>query len=110
GFATEDLAVWYPHVKDRDVGLVCLQWWLGSGDAPTSYYTPAQIYHEVDAIGQKLGLQPGTAMLHGFSRGSANAYAVAALDAGRGRHYFSLFVASSGGVALDFPPTRAIAK
>ena len=50
-------------------------------------------------------------MLHGFSRGSANSYAVAALDAGRdGRHYFSLFVASSGGVALDFPPTRAIAN
>ena len=29
GFATDDLAVWYPHLKDRDVGLGCLQWWLG---------------------------------------------------------------------------------
>jgi hypothetical protein len=27
-------------------------------------------------------------MLHGFSRGSANTYAIAAIDAGRGRRYF----------------------
>ena len=47
-------------------------------------------------------------MLHGFSRGSANAYAVMALDSGRGHQYFSFAVASSGGVALDYPPTRAI--
>ena len=42
-------------------------------------------------------------------RGAANSYAVAAIDAGSsGRHYFSLTVASSGGVGLDYPPTRAI--
>ena len=33
---------------------------------------------------------------------------MAAIDAGRGRHYFSLVLASSGGVATDFPPTQAI--
>jgi hypothetical protein len=47
-------------------------------------------------------------MLHGFSRGSTNTYAVAAIDAGKGRHYFSLAVASSGGIALNYPPSRAI--
>jgi hypothetical protein len=31
-----------------------------------------------------------------------------ALDAGRGQYYFSLAVASSGGVGHDYPPTRAI--
>lgn len=108
GFATDDLAIWYPHLKDRDVGLVCVQWWLGAGDATSAYYTPLQIYHEIDLALQKLGVPAGAAMLHGFSRGSANSYAVAALDAGRGRHYFLLAVASSGGVALDYPPTRAI--
>ncbi len=45
--------------------------------------------------------------LHG-TRGSANLYAVAAIDKGRGRKLFSLYVASSGGVALDYPPTRSI--
>ena len=108
GFATDDLAIWYPHLKDRDVGVLSVQWWLGSGAAITSYYTPEKIYHEIDNALQKLGVQSGTAMLHGFSRGSANSYAVMALDAGRGRRYFSLAVASSGGVSLDYPPTRAI--
>lgn len=108
GFATDDLAIWYPHIKDREVGLLCVQWWLGQGDATNAYSTPSQIYHEIDLALQKLGVQAGRAMLHGFSRGAANSYAVVALDAGRGRHYFSLAVASSGGVAVDYPPTKAI--
>lgn len=108
GFATDDLAIWHPHLKGRDVGAMCVQWWLGSGDKGASYYTPEQIYREIGNALQKLGVEPGTAMLHGFSRGSANSYAVMALDAGRGRRYFSLALASSGGVSLDYPPTRAI--
>lgn len=108
GFATDDLAIWHPSVKDRDVGLLSVQWWVGADDTPKSYYAPLQIYREIDIALQKLGVQPGRAMLHGFSRGAANSYAVAAIDAGRGRRYFSLIVASSGGVAADFPPTRAI--
>lgn len=108
GFATDDLAIWYPSLKDRDVGLLSVQWWIGTDDSMRSYYAPLQIYREIDSAFQRLGVQPGMAMLHGFSRGSANAYAVAAIDAGRGRHYFALVVASSGGVATDFAPTRAI--
>jgi hypothetical protein len=108
GFATDDLAIWHPSLKGRDVGLLSVQWWLGTDDPNRSYYTPLQIYREIDVALQRLGVLPGMAMLHGFSRGSANSYAVAAIDAGRGRHYFALIVASSGGVATDFPPTRAI--
>lgn len=108
GFATDDLAIWYPSLKDRNLGLLCVQWWIGTDDSTRSYYAPLQIYREIDLALQRLGVRPGMAMLHGFSRGSANSYAVAAIDAGRGRHYFSLVVASSGGVAIDYPPTRAI--
>jgi hypothetical protein len=105
GFATDDLAIWIPHLKGRKVSLLCLQWWLGEED---KYYRPEQIYREVDHALQRLGVKPGAVMLHGFSRGSANSYAVAALDAGRGKKYFLLCVASSGGVGVDYPPTRAI--
>lgn len=110
GFATDDLAIWHPHIKNLDLGLVCVQWWIGTDDTNKSYYAPMQIYREIDNALQRLGVQPGTAMLHGFSRGSANSYAITALDAGRGKHYFSLSVASSGGVGLDYPPTHAILK
>jgi len=109
GFATDDLAIWSPHLKGRDVGLLSVQWWLGGDNPRDSYYPPAQVYREVDLALQKLGVRPGTVMFHGFSRGSANAYAIAALDAGRGRKYFALNVASSGGVGLDYPPTWAVA-
>jgi hypothetical protein len=108
GFATDDLAIWSPHLKGREVGLVSVQWWLGRDNARDSYYTPEQVYREIDLVLQKLGARSGTVMFHGFSRGSANAYAIAALDAGRGGRYFALNVASSGGVALDYPSTRAI--
>lgn len=108
GFATDDLAIWSRHLKGRDVGLVSVQWWLGRDHERESYYSPEQVYRELDRALQKLGVAPGTVMFHGFSRGSANSYAIAALDAGRGRKYFALNVASSGGVAVDYPPTRAI--
>lgn len=108
GFATDDLAIWHPHLKGRDAGIVCLQWWLGTGDGTRDFFNPEQVYRELDSALDSLGAKPGSVMLHGFSRGSANSYAVAALDAGRGRKYFSLAVASSGGVSLDYPPTRAL--
>lgn len=106
GFATEDLAVWHRHLEGREVGLICIQWWKGGGEATADYYTPREIYREADAVLRRLGVGAGQAMLHGFSRGSANVYAVMALDA-KQRH-FSLAVADSGGVALDYPPIRAI--
>ncbi|CAG0999706.1 hypothetical protein BURK2_02917 [Burkholderiales bacterium] len=108
GYATDDLALWYPTLKDRDLGFLGAQWWIGTDDSARSYYPPLHIYREIDFALQRLGVLPGTAMLHGFSRGATNAYAVAAIDAGQGRRYFSLAVASSGGVATDYPPTQAI--
>ncbi|MBI5331449.1 MAG: hypothetical protein HZB71_12650 [Betaproteobacteria bacterium] len=108
GFATDDLAIWHPHLQDREVGVVSLQWWNGHDDSTRSYLPPHLIYREIDRTLQQLGVQPGMAMLHGFSRGAANSYAVLALDRGRGRRYFSLAVASSGGVGIDFPPNREI--
>lgn len=110
GYATRDLAVWQPHLQGRDVGLVVLQWWLGAGDSTRDYYTPFDIYREIDRLLADLKVTKNSAMLHGFSRGAANLYAVAALDRAKGRQYFSAFVASSGGVALDYPPTQLVVR
>jgi predicted esterase len=105
GSAKRDVEVWQKSLGGRPVGVLAIQWWRGQGDA---YLPPFEIYREIDFAASKLDIKPGNALLHGFSRGSANVYAVAALDHGRGRKLFSLYVASSGGVALDYPPTRAI--
>lgn len=108
GNALRDFAVWSPYVKGRGIGVITVQWWLGQGDATRDYYTPFDIYRELDVLMSRLGVQAGQSMLHGFSRGSANLYAVAALDRARGRKYFSTFVANSGGASLDYPPTRLV--
>ena len=106
GYATDDLGLWSDALKDRSVGIVCLQWWLGGN----VYLSPEEIYADVARFLLSIKVKPKSAMLHGFSRGSANSYAVMALDAGRGSHYFSLGVASSGGVGVDFPPNRALVR
>ena len=105
GSAVTDVGIWHKHIGGRPIGVLAIQWWLGEADA---YLLPLEIYREIDVTARKLGIEPGHAMLHGFSRGAANLYAVAAIDAGRGRKLFSIYVASSGGVAYDYPPTRAI--
>ena len=108
GYATRDLAVWQPHLQGRDVGLVVVQWWLGRGDTTRDYYTPFDIYREIVHALADLKVPKGAAILHGFSRGSANLYAVAALDRAKGRQYFSRFIANAGGAALDYPPTQLV--
>lgn len=108
GFATDDLAIWSGQVESRALGFLCLQWWLGSGDRTSDYLTPEACYREIETVLQKQGVGRGQAMLHGFSRGSANSYAIMALDAGQGKHFFGLGVASSGGVGMNYPPTKAI--
>lgn len=109
GNPKREIEVWQKSLKanpaGRRIGIVALQWWLGG----ESYLTPRDLYREIDQALRRLSIEPGQAMLHGFSRGSANLYAVAAMDRGQGgRRLFPLYVASSGGVAVDFPPTRAI--
>lgn len=109
GTATRELEVWYPVLKDRNIGIIVIQWWLGGGDeSPRGYYTPRDIYRELDRLIQGLGMRDKTFLLHGFSRGSANIYAVKALDFVTANKYFSLVVANSGGAAMNYPPTQAV--
>lgn len=108
GFATDDAAIWSKHLKGRKVGLISLQWWKGTGDFMPDYLTPTESYEQILSALRYVGAEKGKVMFHGFSRGSANSYPIVAMDAGKGEHYFGLAVASSGGVALDYRPTKAI--
>ena len=66
GSAKTDLGIWQRYVAARGIGVLSIQWWLGKGD---DYLPPLAIYREIDVAAQKLGIAPGSAMLHGFSRG-----------------------------------------
>lgn len=107
-FATSEVALWAPHLAPRNIGIIALQWWLGTNNS--SYYLQNDIYRELDLAIQKLGITGKRMMLHGFSRGSSNIYAVKAMDIAAGRHYFPLIVANSGGAAMDYPPNKEIVE
>ena len=108
GCAFVDFYVWHDLLKERGYGLLAIQWWLGEGEGINDYLLPDQIYRAIDDVFRELKVRPGTAMLHGFSRGSTNIYAVAAMDRSQKKNYFSLFVANAGKANSDYPPTRDI--
>lgn len=108
GFATDEYALWTPALRSRAIGLIEMQTWLGTGDNMRDYLSPYEINKAVMELSGLLGIQPGHAMLHGFSRGAANSYAVAALDHTKGKQLFDLIVANSSGMQPDYPPTRAL--
>ena len=55
------------------------------------------------------GVKPGTVLLHGYSRGSANSYAVTALDTSSGNRYINMTLSNSGGATSNYPPNQQIA-
>lgn len=107
-FAFDDFSVWHPFLKKRKLGFIALQWWFGEDQRTSGYLTPEEMYSILSAELKKLNIKPGHVLLHGFSRGSANSYALAALDRKSGQNYFGMIIANAGGMAPDYPPNREI--
>lgn len=107
-WAFEDFYVWHRFLKERGYGLLAVQWWLGKGEATSDYLLPNEIYRTIDEVFGGLHVKPGSALLHGFSRGSANMYALAALDRNLKKDYFALFIANAGKAHSNYPPTHEI--
>jgi predicted esterase len=82
---------------------LALQWWYGQGEAPDGYLSPPEIYQALEGAVRSHKFESRRLVLHGFSRGSANIYAVEALDIKSGNKYFSSVVANAGGAAAGIP-------
>ena len=108
GWAFDDFFVWHRFAKERGFGVLAVQWWLGEGERFQDYLNPQEIYRVIDSVFQEKHVKPGAALFQGFSRGSANSYAVAAVDRTQGKSYFSLFIANAGKASVDFPPNKDI--
>ena len=59
GFATKDLEIWSPYLKDRNLGIISLQWWFGGGEKTQDYYSPFDLYREIDLLMRRMGIKPG---------------------------------------------------
>lgn len=102
-WAFDEFYLWHPHASERGYAILALQWWFGKGEKLEDYYLPNEVYRTVAPLLDRLGLGRGRALLHGFSRGSANIYAVVAVDTWRQSRYFGLTIANAGKPGLDFP-------
>ncbi|MBI4341781.1 MAG: hypothetical protein HY599_00265 [Candidatus Omnitrophica bacterium] len=109
-FAFDEFFLWQPYAERHGYGVLAVQWWLGGGDDARDYYAPQELYPLLAKILKDEQIDPGTAILHGFSRGAANTYALTALDRASGAARFGLTIANAGGVSSDFPPNEQIGQ
>ena len=107
-YATDDIFVWQPYAQAKGYAILALQWWFGGGEEMNDYYLPAEMYPIIAGILAEKGVQPGTVLLQGYSRGAANSYAMTALDAASGNHFFGMTLSISGGAATTFPPNQQV--
>lgn len=106
-WALDEFFLWQPYAEQRGYGIIALQWWFGGGEAINDYYLPQAMYPIFEEALLNQGIEPGKVLFHGFSRGSANSYAMTALDR-QGNQFFGLTISNAGGMAKDFPPNGDI--
>jgi len=102
-WALDEFYLWQPYAEQRGYGIIALQWWFGDGEAVSDYYQPDEIYAIFEKGLKDQRIEPGKALFHGFSRGSANSYAVTAIDRQASR-FFGLTISNSGGMVSNYPP------
>lgn len=95
---------WLSHIKGGSYALASLNWWDGSGETKTDYYSPAEVVKQAKAfLKQESYTSNDLIILEGFSRGSANTYAVIANDRKSSDPIFDGAISASGGYHSDFP-------
>ncbi len=107
-WAFDEFYLWHKEAAERGYGVLAIQWWLGEGERYQDYLMPHEIYRIIDQVLEREGVGAESVLFHGFSRGSANCYAVTALDRTKGRGYFTLTVANAGKPSAGFPPNAEI--
>lgn len=106
GWATKDFEVWHSRIKDRGYAILNVQWWYGRSQEMHGYARPREIYEWVTAELERRAIPRGHVIFQGFSRGSANSYAVTFQDRKQKTPYFALTIANSGALEPDYPPNK----
>ncbi len=104
--AEQDYAAWKSHITDDDYALASVNWWHGGGEKITDYYRPDEVLREMRTFLDTYGYtNEDFVVLEGFSRGSANTYAVKAYDVVGGSPVIDAVISASGKYQSDFPLT-----
>ena len=107
-WAHDEIVLWQPFAQKRQLGIIALQWWFGGGQQNADYYAPPEMRREIESLMAAAGARPENTLLHGFSRGAADLYALVAMDGRTPRPLFRSVIANAGGMSSDFPMNREI--
>lgn len=102
-WAFDEFYLWHEVAARHGHGIIALQWWLANDSAPNDYYGPEEVHQHLVPAVLAAGIAPGRAMLHGFSRGSANLYYVRMFDLMSKNNFFALTIANAGGASTSYP-------
>ncbi|MBK6521711.1 MAG: T9SS type A sorting domain-containing protein [Sphingobacteriaceae bacterium] len=97
--------------QSQSVGMICLQWYLGSSSsAPNDYFGDTTLYTYIDTALKRIKYPKNKALYHGFSRGSARSYAIQFLDVypGVGKNYFCTIMSNAGKPDSAYPFFQAV--
>jgi predicted esterase len=95
GHALHQYRSWQPYAKSHRLGLVSVEWQTGWGKNAQFLSAPGT-YGMIRRAVAREGVAPGRVLLHGFSQGSHESFALTALDHAQA-HLFAMTLAESGG-------------
>ncbi len=105
--AEDDYKAWQPQLMaNGNYSLASLNWWDGQGERKENYYSPVEVLREINYFLDTQGYKEGdVVILEGFSRGSANTYAVVANDRSSSKKVIDGVISASGQYQSDFAMT-----
>lgn len=108
--AEQDYAAWKTQLLvNGTYALASINWWDGQGEAPKNYFTPEQVDREIKLFLAALNYSTSDfVILEGFSRGSANTYAVVANDVASQQRVIDGVISASGKYQSDFAMSAAL--
>jgi predicted esterase len=95
GRASHEYRSWQPYAESHHLGLVAVEWQTEWGKDAQFLDTNAT-YGMIRRAVAREGVKPGHVLLHGFSQGSHEVFALTQLDHAQGR-LFAMTLAESGG-------------
>ena len=102
--AADDYQAWLPHLQGGTWALASFDWWDGQGETTQNYASPPEVVSNVKAFLRDQGYTAAdVVVLEGFSRGSANTYAVMGNDRVTRDPVFDAVISASGKYQDGFP-------
>ncbi len=102
--ASDAYKAWSRHIEGGQYAVAEFDWWDGQGDETSHYYDPTDTTTQIRAFLKDQGyVATDVVILHGFSRGSSNTYAVVANDHKMGSPVIDAVISNAGKYQTNFP-------